>query len=349
MSSFNPDFLANLKFGHDVTHVLRLIGRGQGKQELHSQRAPEVLESLRRQSLIESTESSNRLEGITVATAVMSRLVQGNEVPDANIREQGEIAGYRDVLRTIHDHGDAMPPSANLLLQMHRDVFRYTAGAGGRWKNVDNTITETRPDGTVFVRFKPTAAWQTAQAIADLHQRFDEEIDGAQVEPLVLIALYVLDFLCIHPFSDGNGRMARLLTVLQLYRKDYTVGRWVSIEQLYERTKESYYDTLYRSSIGWHEGRHDPHPWIAYFISVIHAAYRDLEYKLENLQGGHGFKKQLVLEALDRLRGAFSIGDIENAAPSVGRDHIRNIMQEQRRLGLLVCEGKGRYARWRKA
>jgi Fic family protein len=349
MSSFNPDFLTSLTFGHDVTHVLRLIGRGQGKQDLHSQRAPEVLASLRRQSLIESTESSNRLEGITVAPDVMSRLMQGNELPDMNVREEGEIAGYRDVLGTIHDDGQSMRPSANLLLQMHRDMFKYTAGAGGRWKNVDNTITETRPDGTVFVRFRPTAAWQTAQAIVDLHERFDDEIDGAQVEPLVLIALYVLDFLCIHPFSDGNGRMARLLTVLQLYRHDYTVGRWVSIERIYERTKASYYDTLYRSSIGWHEGKHDPHPWIAYFLSVIQAAYRDFEYRLEDIQGGYGFKKQLVLDALDRTKDTFSISDIELAASSVGRDHIRNVMQEQRRLGLLICEGKGRYARWRKA
>jgi Fic family protein len=349
MSSFNPQFLAGLTFGHDVTHVLRLIGRGQGKQDLHSQRAPEVLASLRRQSLIESTESSNRLEGITVSHAAMSRLMHGNELPDANAREEGEIAGYRDVLGTIHEYGQGMRPSANLLLQMHRDMLRYTASAGGRWKNVDNTITETRPDGTVFVRFKPTAAWQTAQAIADLHNRFDEEMDRAQVEPLILIALYVLDFLCIHPFSDGNGRMARLLTVLQLYRHEYTVVRWVSIERIYERTKESYYDTLYRSSLGWHQGQHDPHPWIAYFLSVLQAAYQDFESRLEHLQGGHGFKKQLVLEALNRTRGTFSIGEIEQTAQSVGRDHIRNVMQEQRRLGLLVCEGKGRYARWRKA
>jgi Fic family protein len=349
MPSFDPAFLANLSYGNDVAHVLRLIGSGQGKQELFSARAPEVLDALRKRSVIESTEASNRLEGITVEKAVMNRLVNDNAEPEAGVREEGEIAGYRDVLGLVHEHGAGMRPSPNLLLQMHRDLFKYTPGQGGRWKNVDNSITETRPDGSIFVRFTPTPAWRTNQAMADLHGRFDEELEGGQVEPLILLALYVLDFLCVHPFADGNGRMARLLTVLQLYRLDYMVGRWVSVERLYERTKESYYDTLYRSSIGWHEGAHDPQPWIAYFLSVIQAAYRDLEYRLENLQGGQGFKKQLVIDALNRTVGLFGIGEIEDAIPSVGRDHIRNVMQEQRRLGLLVCEGRGRYARWRKA
>lgn len=349
MSSFNQEFLESLTFGHDIAHVLRLIGRGQGKQDLFRQRAPEILENLQKQSIIESTESSNRIEGITVPQNVMSRLVRDNGEPTSGIREEGEIAGYRDVLGLVHEHALDMKPSPNLLLQMHRDLFKYTSANGGRWKNTDNQITEKRSDGSVFIRFSPTSAWKTPQAMKFLHDTFDAEMDNSQVEPLILTALYVLDFLCIHPFSDGNGRMARLLTVLNLYKCGYDVPRWISIEKIYERTKESYYENLYRSSINWHENRHDPRPWISYFLSVIQAGYQDLEYRLENFSGGHGFKKQLVMDALNQRFGSFSISDIEQIVASVGRDHIRNVMQEQRRLGVLICEGKGRYATWRKA
>lgn len=224
MTSFTADFLSGLAFGHDAVRVLRLIGRGQGRQDLFRQRAPEVLENLRKVAIIESTESSNRLEGITVPSAVMSRLMKDGADPVSNDRMEGEIAGYRNVLRVIHDSADAMRPSPNLLLQMHRDLFKFSVGDGGRWKRSDNLITETRADGSRHVRFRPPPAWQTAGAMENLQRRFTEEIETAVIEPLVLVALYVLDFLCIHPFADGNGRMARLLTVLLLYREGYDAG-----------------------------------------------------------------------------------------------------------------------------
>ncbi len=348
MTSFEPSFIRAIRFDHGMVRALRAIGTGRGQQDLFRERAPELLEHLRRRSMIESTESSNRLEGITVPAAVLRHLVRDNANPVEGDRPQGEIAGYRNVLNLIHESSDVMAPSPNLLLQMHRDLFKFSGGTGGRWKAADNLITQTAPDGTVFVRFKPTPAWQTPEAVDRLHQGFASELDGGPADPLVLIALYVLDFLCIHPFADGNGRMARLLTVLLLYRHGYEVAKWISIEQLYERTKDSYYDTLYQSSQGWHESRHDPLPWVSYFLSVIQAAYFDLEFRLGDLNTSHGVKKQLVLDAIERAGDSFRIGDIENAVPTVGRDHIRNVLREQRQAGHLRCEEKGRYARWRK-
>ncbi len=348
MTSFEPSFIRSIRFDHETVRALSDIGTGRGRQDLFRERAPEILEHLRRRSMIESTESSNRLEGITVPAAVLQHLVRDNANPAEGNRPQGEIAGYRNVLNLVHEASDVMKPSPNLLLQMHRDLFKFSGGAGGRWKATDNLITQTAPDGTVLVRFKPIAAWQTPEAIAHLHRRYTAEIAEGLANPLVLIALYVLDFLCIHPFADGNGRMARLLTVLLLYRHGYEVARWISIEQLYERTKDSYYDTLYQSSQGWHDSRHDPMPWIGYFLSVIQAAYFDLEFRLGDLNSTHGVKKQLVLDAIGRAGNSFRISDIEQAVPSVGRDHIRNVLREQRQAGRLRCDDKGRYARWRK-
>jgi Fic family protein len=260
MNSLLPEVLDRLQFTHDVISTIRAIGEGKGKQELFQERAPDVLENLRQVAVIESTESSNRLEGITVPRAALERLVRENADPRAENRPEGEIAGYRNVLQLIHERQQHMEFTPNVLLQLHRDLFRFAGGAGGgEWKKTENLITEKRADGSVFIRFTPVSPWQTPAAMETLHRQFSEAGE-TDVDALILVALYVLDFLCIHPFSDGNGRMVRLLTVWLLYREDYDVGRYISLERLIERTKDSYYDTLYRSSQGWHERTHDPMP-----------------------------------------------------------------------------------------
>jgi Fic family protein len=260
MSSFAPGILDRLRLGHDIVAAVRAIGEGKGKQDLFKERAPEVLENLHQVAIVESTESSNRLEGITLPRTAIERIVRRNADPQAGNRPQAEIAGYRNVLQLIHKRHEHMEFSPNLVLQLHRDLFKFSGSRGaGQWKAADNLITERRPDGSTFVRFTPTPAWRTPEAMAALHRDFAAAGDS-EIDPLILIALYVLDFLCIHPFADGNGRMARLITVLLLYREDDEVVRYISLERLIEQTRESYYDTLQRTSQGWHEGAHDPMP-----------------------------------------------------------------------------------------
>jgi Fic family protein len=348
MSSFVPAVLGNLHLTHDVVTAIRAIGEGKGKQDLFKERAPEVLENLRQVAIIESTESSNRLEGITLPRTAIELLVRRNAEPQAGNRSEGEIAGYRNVLQLIHERHEHMEITAILVLQLHRDLFKFAgAGAAGRWKATDNLITEKRPDGSTFVRFTPTPAWRTAEAMAALHRDF-AAARGGEIDPMILTALYVLDFLCIHPFSDGNGRMARLLTVLLLYREEYEVARYISLERLIEQTRESYYGTLHRASQGWHESAHDPMSWVGYFLGLVRAAYDELARDLGELRDGRGMKTQLALQAIGQMIGDFSASELHRRCPSVGVDMLRRVLRSERDAGHLQVVGRGRGARWRK-
>lgn len=348
MTSFAPAVLDSLRLTHEVVGTIRSIGEGKGKQDLFKERAPEILENLRQVAIIESAESSNRLEGITVPRASLERLVRRNEDPRADNRSEAEIAGYRNVLGVIHERHEFMDFTPNLLLQMHRDLFKFSGtGGAGEWKRSDNVISERRPDGGVFIRFTPTSAWLTPEAMTSLHHDFASAA-GTDVDPLILVALYVLDFLCIHPFADGNGRMVRLITVLLLYREDYEVARYVSLERLIEQTKESYYDTLYRSSQGWHESAHDPMPWVSYFLGIVRAAYEEFASGVGELREGRGMKTHLVLQAIDQMIGDFSISELHERCPTVGWDMVRHVLRAERDANHLATVGRGRGARWRK-
>jgi Fic family protein len=307
-----------------------------------------VLENLRQVAIIESAESSNRLEGVTLPRTANEVLVRRNEEPKPDNRSEGEIAGYRNVLQLIHDRHDYMPLTPNLVLQLHRDFFRFVDSSNaGNWKLTDNMITETRPNGSRFVRFAPTPAWRTPDAMEELHRLFAEAGDS-EVDPVILVALYVLDFLCIHPFLDGNGRMVRLLTVLLLYREEYEVARYISLERLIEQTKESYYDTLYRASQGWHTSAHDPMPWVAYFLGIVRAAYDEFVRDVGELRDGRGMKTQLVIQALSQMIGDFSVSELHQRCPSVGWDMLRHVLRSERDAGRLKAIGRGRGARWRR-
>jgi len=347
MSSFAPTVLDNLRLTHDVVAAIRAIGEGKGKQDLFKERAPDLLENLRRVAIIESTESSNRLEGITLPRTAIEVLVRKNKEPQPGNRSEGEIAGYRNVLQLIHEPHEYMELTPNLVLQLHRDLFRFSGATNaGRWKVTDNLIIERQPDGSSFVRLSPTPAWRTPEAMDELHRAFaaaDSEVDA-----LILVALYVLDFLCVHPFSDGNGRMVRLLTVLLLYREDYEVARYVSLERLIEQSRETYYDTLYRSSQGWHENVHDPMPWVGYFLGVVRAAYDEFARDVGELREGRGMKTQLVLRAVGQMVGDFSASELHQRCPSVGWDMLRFVLRSERDAGRLQVVGRGRGARWRK-
>ena len=348
MSSFHPGVLDNLKISHEVIANIREIGEGKGKQELFSAKSPEILENLRQVAIIESTESSNRLEGITVPRTVLEKIVRDDKEPFVGNRSEGEIAGYKNVLQLIHERHENIDITINVILQFYRDLFRFVpASSGGEWKRSDNSITERRPDGSTFVRFQPTPAWRTSDAMASLHRSYAEACES-EADALILVALYILDFLCIHPFSDGNGRMIRLLTVLLLYREEYDVGRYISIEKIIENTKSTYYETLYNSSQGWHESKHDPMPWVSYFLSIIRRAYADLSERVGDFRGARGVKTQLVLQAIEQYIGDFSISELHQRCPTVGWDMLRLVIRNQRDKGNVEAIGRGRGARWRK-
>lgn len=346
MKSLNSQFLKRQPITHNILQTIRGIAEYKGKQELYKEQSPQVLETLKQAAIIQSTESSNRLEGITAPLDRIRDLVAKKTSPQN--RSEQEIAGYRDVLNTIHaNHGD-IPFSTGIVLQFHRDLYQFLPGQGGSWKPTDNEITETRSNGTKVVRFKPVSAHMTLQAMEALHKNFDELWQSGQIEPLLLIATYVLDFLCVHPFLDGNGRMARLLTLLLLYKAGYEVGRYISLEQVVEQTKEGYYDSLYTSSQGWHEATHTILSWWEYFLGVmLLGAYQEFERRVGLVTTGRGSKTAMVLDAIGYFMGDFTIRDLQERCPQVGIDLIRRILREQRNAGKLECLGRGPNARWR--
>jgi Fic family protein len=346
MKSFAPAFLDRIVIPQRLITTIRQIGEHKGQQELYKQQAPEMLENLRQVAMIQSTESSNRLEGIVADEKRIRALVAEKTAP-AN-RSEAEIAGYRDVLNTLHASYDHIPFTDKVVLQLHRDLMKYSGKEGGRWKSAANEITETLPDGSKHVRFVPVSPHQTAEYMRVLHERYNELAREQVWDPLLLIPLYVLDFLCIHPFLDGNGRMARLLTVLLLYHNGYEVGRYISLERVVEQSKESYYDTLYVSSQGWHEAAHDILPWTEYLLGTILAAYREFEGRFGRISSGAGSKTDMVLNAIEGMVADFSVADLARACPMVSLDMIRHLLAKLRKEGKVEPVSMGRFAKWRK-
>jgi Fic family protein len=346
LKSFEKKNLEALTIPHHLITIIRQIGEYKGKQELYKKQAPEMLENMRHVAIIQSTESSNRLEGITADINRIKDLVDQKTKP-AN-RSEAEIAGYRDVLNTIHTNYEHIPFNKSVILQFHRDLMKYAGKEGGRWKSAPNEITEILSDGTKRIRFVPVSPYLTPDYMQTLHERYNSLSKNSDIDPLILIALYILDFLCIHPFLDGNGRMARLITVLLLYHYGYEVSRYISLERIIEQTKESYYETLHKSSQGWHKGKHDALPWTEYFLSTILAAYKEFESRFKRVSTGRGSKTDIVLNAIDSIIGDFGISDLEKACPTVSRDMIRHVLKQLKKQGKVIALGKGRFARWRK-
>lgn len=344
MSSLTSEFLKNLSFSSKHVSTLRSIGEHQGKQELYFKQSPEILKGLQQVSIIESNESSNRLEGITAPHHRITDLILKNTAPSD--RSEQEIAGYRDALNLIHQSAKHMPFSINIILQLHTWLYRYQSISGGQWKIADNQITEIHPDGKKRVRFVPSTAFETPQAMETLIKRYEQHIHEWHQEPLIMIPAVVLDFLCIHPFRDGNGRTARLLTLLLLYHHDYHVGRYISLERIFEESKETYYETLETSSQNWHTSQHDIMPWMTYFWGVILRAYKEFELRVGTLTTGKGSKAHHIRRTIENMIGPFAISDIERACPSVSRDTIRLVLRQLRDEKLILPEGKGRGAKW---
>ena len=345
MHSLSLSYLDNLKLSVEDARVLQLLGEYKGKQELYSQQTPEILQSLKTAAIIESSESSNRLEGITAPKKRIEALVLKSVTPKD--RSEREIAGYRDVLNLIHDSAEHMPFSNNVILQIHSMIYRYMPSEGGKWKNIENDIVERDSDGKIIrIRFVPTRAADTPAAMDKLVTRFKQVSDIDLREPLVTVPLVILDFLCIHPFLDGNGRSARLLTLLLLYHFGYKVGRYISLERIFEESKETYYETLEASSIGWHDGKHNPFPWLNYFWGTLIRAYREFEERIGEVKSGKGSKSNHIRTVIARKTDPFAISDIESNCPGISRDTVRLVIRQMKEEGLLVLQGKGRGAKW---
>ena len=346
MKSLDTTFLNNLRLSAEQGATLRKIGEHKGRQALFDRQTPEVLETLRHVALIESSESSNRIEGIVAPHKRIERIVLKTATP--RNRSEQEIAGYRDVLNLVHESAKDVPVTTRVIQQFHQTLYRYLPSEGGQWKPTDNEIVERDAEGRVVrVRFKAASAVETPRAMDELIRRYDAAIGRDGREPLVVIPLTVLDFLCIHPFTDGNGRIARLLTLLLLYQFDYQVGKYISLERIFEESGQTYYDSLEASSHGWHDGRHDPGPWVGYFWGVLLRAYAEFEDRVGVIGGGRGSKTQRVRGAVERRVGPFQISDIEKDCPGTSRETIRKVLRAMRDEGVIVSEGVGRGARWR--
>ena len=323
------------------------IDVSRGRQEAFARQHPAALESLHHVALVQSVEASNAIENITAPRKRLEDLVAQKTTP--RNRSEAEIAGYRAVLDTLHASAPNIPFTPNVVRQLHRDLYQYAARPGGDWKTTDNLVTETRDDGSVAVRFTPVSAFETPAAMAELHERLGPAWQEDRYHRLLLTGAYALDFLVIHPFSDGNGRMSRLLSLLLLYKGGYEVGRFVSVEKLIEQSKETYYEALAASTDGWHEGGHDLEPWLSYFLGVITAAYREFEPRAEAVTAGRGSKAELVRAFVrSSLSDDFTFADVKRAAPGVSDEYIRQVLRELRDAGTIEGTGAGRGAGWRR-
>jgi len=322
---------------------MKKIGEYQGKQALFARQTPEILQSLRDLAKVESTESSNRIEGVFAPHKRVEAIVLESGKPEN--RSEQEIAGYRDALAIMHESAEYLTLSISTIQQAHSVMYRYLPEEGGSWKRKNNQIVDINPDGTRRLRFDPVSAGDTQESMEELVGHYGRAVDEG-IEPLIAIPLTILDFLCIHPFGDGNGRVSRLMTLLLLYQYDYQVGRFISLERIIEESKATYYETLKHSSQRWHEGGHDPYPWLNYFWGVLLRAYGEFEERVGEIRTTKISKTEQIHMAVDRRVGPFAISDIERECPHISRDMIKLVLRDLRDKNVIVVQGKGRGAKW---
>ena len=344
MRSFEHDYLLDTSLSHGLLMAMRTLGEFRGRQNLYQEQSPEVLETLRRVAMVQSAESSNRIEGITVAADRIEPLVMKKVKP--RDRSEQEVAGYRDVLATIHVNHEKLHLSTHLIKSWHRDLYRFTGERGGEWKSRDNAILEVLPDGRQIVRFQPVSVLATPKFMERLVTLFSRALDEQKTDSLLLIASFIFDFECVHPFGDGNGRIGRLLTLLLLYRAGYEVGRYISLERIVEESKETYYDALLRSSQGWHEAKHDLRPWWNYFLGMLTAAHKEFEARVGTITSAKGAKREMVRQAITRMAGRFAVGDLKRVCPGVSYPTLQRALADLKKERKIRCLGRGPDAQW---
>ena len=300
----------------EITALLSAIHEFKGKQELYLNAKPDILNALVEVAKLQSTTSSNRIEGISTTDARMRELMSQKTIP--RNRNEQEITGYRDVLKTIHESHDFIPISPNILLQLHRDLYsKLPQGIGGHWKLNDNVIEETEASGNASIRFRPASAVETPAAMDELCAAYRKAIATERFDALLLIAMFVFDFLCVHPFHDGNGRMSRLLTLLLLYRSGFMVGKYISLEMLIENSKADYYEALQASSSHWHENGNDMRPFVQYTLGIVLKAYRELESRVEGLVTSRMSKADRIRAVVGATLGKVTKRDILAKCPDI--------------------------------
>jgi Fic family protein len=321
------------------------LAESRGKQELFTRQAPQRLKTLREHALIESAISSNRIEGVEVDRARIGTILFGKAL--LRDRNEEEVRGYREGLNWIHEKGMSLPISGQTVLELHR-LARGGIWDAGEYREKESDIIEKYPDGRSRIRFKTAEANRIPVLMQRLSELWISCLEERWVHPLIALAAFNLDFLCIHPFRDGNGRVSRLLLLLQCYHVGYEVGRYISLERLIEENKDRYYETLEQSSRGWHEGRNDPWPYVNYVLFILKTACREFEERLQGVKGERGEKTALVLRAIDKASESFRVREIQGRCPGVSVDMVRHVLKNLRSKGRLECMGRGQNAEWRK-
>ena len=325
----------------EIVSYLTQIHEFKGEQTLFIEAKADTLTQLVEIAKIQSTESSNKIEGIYTSDIRLRELVKDKTRP--RTRNEQEIAGYRDVLNTIHESHDHIPPKSAIILQLHRDLYKFSGnGYGGNFKSADNIIEEEDSRGIKKIRFKPVPAWETPEAMEELCRAFEEAMATGEIDPLLLIPMFILDFLCIHPFNDGNGRMSRLLTLLLLYRSGYIVGKYISIERMIENSKELYYECLRESSENWYENKNDYIPFVKYMLGVIVGAYREFSSRIKLLITQNISKPERIEEIIKNNPGIITKKEIAEKCPDISVVTIQRTLTAEKILKI----GGGRYTKY---
>lgn len=340
MREFNYSKYKDYKWDSEIVGLVSGIHEYRGKQELYLAHKPAVLDKLVEVAKVQSTESSNAIEGIFTSNTRLNQLMQSKTTP--RNRDEEEIAGYRFVLDMIHESYEYIPISSNYILQLHQNLYRFTnRSIGGHFKNSDNHIVARDENGIEHVIFEPLSPLETPIAIDRICEEFNRVSATEEVDTLLLIPIFIHDFLCVHPFNDGNGRMSRLLTTLLLYRAGYVVGRYVSLEKKIADLKDLYYDSLNMSQNGWHEGEDDPTPFIKYILKTIIAAYKDFEERIEIIDIKEPAIEQ-VRAAVYKKIGKFTKSEIMEMCPKLGRASVENSLTALVNEEVLERRGRGR-------
>ncbi len=340
MRSFDYKTVPEKLLTPELVKVLAELHEHKGRQELFLEANADELKTLLEVAKIQSTGASNRIEGIYTSDKRLEELVRMKAEPKN--RSEEEIAGYREVLATIHESYDHIRPRPGVILQLHRDLYSYSTGTvGGEFKHSDNVIAETDAAGNQTARFVPVPAWQTAEATDRLCDSFLKAWDEDRIDKLVLIPMFILDFLCIHPFHDGNGRMSRLLTLLLLYKAGYIVGKYISLEMLIEKSKGTYYEALQSSSAGWHEGSNDYGPFVDYSLGILIRAYGDFEDRVQLLQNRSLSKPDRIKMVIDRHIGRITKKELMEICPDISKVTVERTLTDLVKSGYLEKIGGG--------
>ena len=340
MRSFNYSAFKEQKWDSDILGLIAAIYKEAGKQEQYLKQRPQEMEKLIEIAKIQSTEASNAIEGIVTTNTRIKQLVEEKTTP--RNRDEQEIAGYRDVLNVIHESFDAIPITQNYILQLHKMLYSHMNNPlAGRTKSVQNYISAAYPDGHTEILFTPLAPYETSEALDRICEEYNRVIGNLEVEPLIIIPIFIHDFLCIHPFNDGNGRMSRLLTTLLLYQNGFYIGKYISLEAKISKNKDLYYSALSQSQTGWHEGKEDALPFIKYILGTILASYKDFEERTSLVQEKLPALEMVRMASKSKI-GRFNKQDIRELCPTLSDSSIEGALRKLVAAGELKKEGKGK-------